>query len=245
MSPPWQEKVRENASNWLLQEHKDKGLPPRLLMLFGNSDLFDEDPVRQQLTDVQRRGVFRVGRGRDGQPVAYTTPLFGAPKVAMYLEVAATAGVRVVVAAGYVGGLVRDASVGSLFVPTAALAEDGTSRAYHQPDGPSPADPRLTQSILDLAQQRSAPCESGTIASIDAILLEDDALIARCARRGISALDLETGCLFAVASKLGLAAAAVHLVSDNAAQQDIDLEGSHMLGFRTQLNIAIEALLST
>ena len=156
--------MHQNVRQWMLQGHCQAGLPPRLLMLLGNSDLFDERPVRDLFDSVEHRGVFRVGGHRPkvgrrgGQLVAYTTSLFGAPKVAMYLEVARAAGVQAVIAAGYVGSFVEDVPIGSLFVPTAAIADDGTTRAYGLGSGPFAADPDLTQAVLDAAKASDVPC---------------------------------------------------------------------------------------
>jgi len=238
----WRTLMHGNVAAWLLQGHCQEGLPARLLMPLGNSDLFDERPLAELFASVERRGVFRVGRTAAGEPVAYTTSLFGAPKVAMYLEVARRAGVEVVIAAGYVGSFVKDVPIGSLFVPTAAIPDDGTSRAYGLDRGPAPADPALTQAIFDAAGARNVPCSAGTVASIDAIMLEDDAMLEGYRRQGASAIDMETGCLFALARHLGMRAAAVHIVSDNAADREIDDEGRHMLSLRTQLEVALAAL---
>jgi purine-nucleoside phosphorylase len=160
----------------------------------------------------------------------------------MYLEVARAAGVQAVIAAGYVGSFVKDVPIGSLFVPTAAIADDGTTRAYGLGSGPFAADPALTHAVLDSAKANDVASSTGTIASIDAIMLEDDAMLDHYRQRGASAIDMETGCLFALAQRLGLRAAAVHIVSDNAANRDIDPEGKHVLSIRTQLQAATAAL---
>jgi hypothetical protein len=73
-------------------------------------------------------------------------------------------------------------------------------------------------------------------------MLEDDAMLEHYRRQGASAIDMETGCLFALARRIGLRAAAVHIVSDNAANRDIDPEGKHALSIRTQLQVATAAL---
>ena len=238
----WRDLMRRNARNWLLQDCVEEGLPERLLMLLGNSDLFDEQSMESALGPVQRRGVFRAGSA-DGTPVAYTTPLFGSPKTAMYLEVAASAGVRSVIGLGYCGGITAEAAVGALFVPASALALDGTTRAYGL-GGEAGPDPGLTDSLLNACRERGVPASSGRIASIDAIMLESDEMLADLRGRGAAAVDLETGCLFALAGRLGVSVAAMHIVSDNAAAGDIDERGRHMLGADSQIGVALGVLAS-
>jgi len=239
----WKDLMRENAANWLLQDAVSSGLPERMLVLLGNADLFDEGCIESALGPVERRGVFRVGRAH-GHDVAYTTPLFGSPKVAMYLEVAAAAGVRAVVGTGYCGGIAPGAAVGTLFLPTDALALDGTTRSYGLEGEVVSPQQRLGEALTSACSAVGARSSSGRIASIDAIMLESDAMFADLRAQGVDAVDLETGCLYTLAERLGMAAAAVHIVSDNAAAGDIDEGTTHMLSQRDQIEVALRALAS-
>jgi len=67
-------------------------------------------------------------------------------------------------------------------------------------------------------------------------------MLERYRQEEAAAIDMETGCLFALARRLGMRAAAVHIVSDNAAHRDIDPEGKHLLSIGAQLAVALAAL---
>ncbi len=239
----WQHHMRQNAYNWLLGDHPTGCLPEALLLLLGNPDLFDRDTVFPLFDDIQSVGAFLTGR-YESVEVALTRPRFGAPIVAMYLEVAAMAGVRRVVAAGYVGGLRQEVHVGDLFLPSAAIALDGTTHAYSLGDTQLPGSARLHAALLELATQRDLAYTEGIVVSIDALMLETTALVGEWHEAGYSAVDLETACLFGVGGKVGLDCAAAHIVSDSPFEADVDPGAGHMASRSEQLTVALGALTS-
>lgn len=238
----WQQHMRRNACNWLLGDRPQGCLGESLLLLFGNPDLFDRDTLCSLLGHLETVGTFLKG-SYDGTEVALTTPKFGAPIVAMYLEVAAMAGVRRVLAAGYVGALCEEARVGDLFIPTAAVGLDGTTRAYALTEEQA-ASPALHAALLRATGERDLAHNEGVIVSIDALMLESTALITEWREAGYSAVDLETACLLAVGGALGLECAAVHIVSDSPFEGDTDPGAAHMASRAEQLTIALDALVS-
>lgn len=265
----WQQHIRAMAYRWLLGSRPPGCLPPAMLMLLGNPDRYRRAEVEAVLGEPRREGVFRVG-SFEGTPLAFTTPRFGGPATAMYLEVAAVAGVRRVVALGYTGGLHPKTVVGTAFVAREALGLDGTTLAYQRgsalallnvgsavtsvqpaPDAEGaiaprvwPADPDLSTALEDALDAADLSWTAGRMATIDAILLEDDALVTALAARGCAALDMETACLYAVCQRLGIAVSSVHLVSDSPYLRDVNPAGLHLAAYPQGLAVAARALLA-
>ena len=84
----------------------------------------------------------------------------------------------------------------------------------------------------------------GPIASIDTPMIENDAMIRDFERKGYLAVDLETACLYAVGTQLGLEVACIHIVSDSPGQKDVDKDLRHEASFVEQVEIAIHGLMS-
>jgi purine-nucleoside phosphorylase len=229
--------------NWLTRGNHDIRLDERLVMLFGNPQLFSSEVFHSVVGLCESAGVFI--RGRFGNvPISFTYPLFGAPAVSMYLEVAADLGVRKVVACGYVGGLDARMQVGDYFVPSAALAFDGCTRAYFPTRHRFSPSTELAEELKKHSETTRARAHGGPLASIDALMLESDEMIEDLGCESCVGVDLETACFFAIGDKLGLTVAALHIVSDNPRRKDIDEESRHEGSFPEQIRIALEVLSS-
>jgi len=236
---------------WLLGERPAGCLGEALLVLLGNPDHFRRrlPDVMALLGELRPEGVFLVGK-LEGRPLALTSPRLGGPAAATTVEVAAMAGVRRIVALGYTGGLRLETRVGSVFVARDALGLDGTSLAYQRGAAiptangtpPTPAvwaaDGPLTTALEASLERSGFAWTAGRMATTDAIMLEDDAMVAALAEQGCGALDMETACLYAVARKLGLAATSLHLVSDNPFLGDTNPAAVHLASFPEALALA-------
>ena len=236
----WQECMRQNARNWLTKGDATVRLDTNFLMLLGNPDLFQADACSALFSDLQPAGVFLRGQ-HEGRPVSYCRPIFSAAKLAMYLEVIAMLGVRNVVACGYVGGI-GDHEIGSYIVPDSAGSWDGCTRAYFPYRASFSSSKTLRERVCRSLEAKHSKFYTGPVASIDAIMLETDEMIADFAKQGFCALDLETACLFGVGERLGLNVAAVHIVSDSPSRKLIDPERYHEAAFSDQLEAALDAL---
>ena len=239
----WQDHMKQVAVNWLTKGDVGISLEPEMLMQFGNPDLLHEDQILGHFERVTPEGVFYKGIVK-GRALTFCRPLFGAPIVAMYLEVAALLGVKKVVACGYVGGILRDIDVGSYVIPSSAYGLDGCTRNY-SPDDPScPSSEPLTSRLCHSSDLRGQRCAGGPIVSIDIPMLEDDAMISDVQGKGYLAVDLETACPYAVGTRLGLQVASIHIVSDNPGQKEQDKGLLHEASSAEQVEISIDALVS-
>ena len=156
----WQDHMKKVAVNWLSKGDASISLEPEMLMLFGNPDLFQEDRLTSLFDCVTSLGVFYRGVSRD-RALTYCRPLFGAPIVAMYVEVAALLGVRKIVACGYVGGVAKDIDVGSYVIPSSAYGLDGCTRNYSPEAILARSNECLTSRLCRISDLRGAQVRSG------------------------------------------------------------------------------------
>ncbi len=91
--------------------------------------------------------------------------------------------------------------------------------------------------------QARARYEVGRIASIDALVLENDAMTRDLAASGHCFIDLETAALYAVGAIRGLRTAALHIVTDNPTRKTIDRGNLYEASFAEQIRIALEVLI--
>ena len=240
----WHEHMKQVAVNWLSKGDDSLSLEPEMLMLFGNPDLFQEEQFTSYFESIEPLGVFYRGTF-EGRTFTYCRPLFGAPIVALYTEVAALMGVKKIVACGYVGGVIDKVDVGSYMVPSSAYGLDGCTQNYSSKDLSISSSESLASRICSLLDHREASYVVGPIVSIDTLMLENDAMIEDFASKGYYAIDLETACLYAVANRLDIKVASVHIVSDNPKQKDIDEELLHEASFGEQIEVAIRGLIGS
>lgn len=238
----WQDHMKQVAVNWLTRGDSSISLDAEMLMLFGNPDLFQEDEFTDHFDRISPMGVFNRATYM-GKTLTYCGPLFGAPIVSMYVEVAALLGVKKIVACGYVGGVLKDIDVGSYVIPSGAVGLDGCTRSYSSGHHMFASSESLTSILCRTADQFGSQYAVGNIVSIDALMLETDAMIKGFASTGYLGIDLETACLYAVGSRLGLQASSIHIVSDSPAQKEIDSDSCHNASFADQVKIAINSLL--
>jgi purine-nucleoside phosphorylase len=237
----WKEHMRDNVRNWLLQDKLEAKLNKNFLLLFGNPYLFQRNKFMSLFDSFEKVGLF-YNATHEGNTVSFTEPVFGGPMTSMYVELLPDLGVENIIACGYVGGLTEKAEIGSYVIPTSACAMDGSTRSYYPSRKRFHSTEWLNQIIRDILHERSAKYEHGPIISIDALLVEDDAMVEDYMQKGFCAIDLETACFYALGSRLGLNVAAIHIVTDNPVAKKIDPEKFHEASFVEQIQIALEAL---
>jgi purine-nucleoside phosphorylase len=152
-------------------------------------------------------------------------------------------GVRNIIACGYVGGIAPEASIGSYGLVTSAAGLDGTSGSYGMGGRDIRASEGIVNALREIVKARGVACHSAPIASIDALLLEDDRMIGELRSQGYGFIDLETACLFALAQERNAAAAALHIVTDNPTRKAIDAASSHEASFNEQVRLALSVLI--
>jgi uridine phosphorylase len=155
---------------------------------------FDAEPLGDQLTLAIVRGV-------------------GAPATAVAIEELAASGVRKLVAIDVGGSIDQGVRSGSLVLLNGAIAGDGTSPHY-TPDHIVEADEELTRHLGEHLGKDGVAFTSGRAWSTDAVYRERPSQLEAARREGALIADMESACVLAVASALGMAAAVVLVAAD-------------------------------
>jgi uridine phosphorylase len=142
------------------------------------------------------------GIAADGAPLTIQSTGIGGPSAAIVIHELIALGARRIVRAGTCGALV-DLPLGSLVAADSVIGEDGTSRALGV-DGPQAPDPALLAAL---------PGRRGTIVTRDLFYEAGDPGWPG----GAIAVEMEAAAVFAVAARLGAAAACVLTVTDRLA----------------------------
>lgn len=158
----------------------------------------------------------------EGRPVTLTAAMVGAPAAVMLAEELIACGARRLVSVGYAGSLQPAVSVGSFFIPTACLSEEGTSAHYalsgegtgwagETVPGPSPQLARLLQAACEAEGIQPV---TGTVWTTDAPYRELRSKVERYRARGVVGVDMETSALYTLGRFRGVGVCHLLLISD-------------------------------
>lgn len=225
----------------------------------GRYVLLPGDPGRVPLIAARLDDAREVARNReyvvftgslDGQPVSVCSTGIGAPSAAIALEELADIGADTFIRVGKSGGLQADLPVGSIVIATAAVRDEGTSRAYLPLEFPAVADVAVVNALVAASGHLGLSHRTGIIESKDAFYAEIRAgsmpLAEELTRRwsayrqaGVLASEMEAAALFVIAAWKGLRAGCVLQVSDN------QYAGHHLgpeIPMDDTIRVAIEAV---
>lgn len=198
----------------------------------GPRVLLSGDPARVERIGAQLNDTRVISRNREysiitgsyqGHQVSAVSAGIGAPSTAIALEELKQIGVRAIVRVGTMMGI--RAPVGTLVVPTGAVRYEGTSSRYLPIQFPAVPDWRLVQALDRNGRATGLDVRLGLSATYDAFypdmapsLVSDHtpADWAKLQRAGVLSLDMESALLFVAGRVLGLAVAAMCLVTVKA-----------------------------
>jgi uridine phosphorylase len=140
-----------------------------------------------------------------GQRLAFCHPGIGAPLSAALLEEVIAFGCRKFVACGGCGVLEKDTAVGSLFVVTSAVRDEGVSYHYLPPGREITADEAGVKALADTLDGRGIPYKLVKTWTTDAPYRETVNKIARRKEEGCLVVEMECAGLIAVAKFRGAA----------------------------------------
>lgn len=181
---------------------------------------------------------YRIIRGEDhGLPVTVASTGIGAPSTAVLLEELAKLGARTFIRVGSSGGLDPSLELGELAITSAAVRDDGTSKAYVLPEYPAVADHRVVAALEDAARERDVPHRVGITWSFDAFYARNatwqaddrmgsmsfggywpshlEARIRDMQAARVMNCEMESGILLTLAGLFGLRAGSICIVSDH------------------------------
>ncbi len=202
----------------------------------GSLVLLSGDPARVDRIALQLESARQIVHSREfvvatghhrGQTISAVSAGIGAPSTAIALEELATLGVHTVVRVGTMMGV--GAPLGTIVIPTGAARFEGTSRRYLPLEYPALPNWSLTHTLANAATDARLSVRLGPTATFDAFYPDmAPSLMQRAAigtvldlnttqRAGILSFDMETSLVFTAGAVLGLATAAVCLVTVMAA----------------------------
>lgn len=151
-----------------------------------------------------------------GNRVSFTRWYVGAPATIMQMEELIACGARRFVGLGWAGSLRTEAPVGSFLIPSACIAEEGTSAHYPAADGAPDLgpDPDLAAALAAGLQAGGHAGQQGLQWTTDAIFRELRHKVAAYAARGAWGVDMETSAMFALGRWRRVAVANLLVVSD-------------------------------
>jgi uridine phosphorylase len=212
---PWVESFRETAVSWLLGPDPPRDrLPVAVLLPMENPDVYDPAWIADRAADGETCGTLTLA-AVEGARIAFSSPKFGAPAVAMAVDVFAKAGFKAVVGVGFCGGLQSEVECGDLILAVSAARGDGASRCYAPPGYPATASSPALEAAVSSAQQNGIAVKTGLIVTTDGILRETRDKVEGWHNSGCLGVDMETAALYTVASVFGLDAIAILIASDN------------------------------
>jgi uridine phosphorylase len=212
----WRQQIQEIANTWLFSDLGSDPFPDTVIIPLENPDLHENDHFHKKLDEARHYRCIATGSHR-GYSVGILKSKFGAPAVAMAVEVLANMGVRTVIGVGFCGGLRPDVNCGDLILPLASVRDDGTTARYVAEGYPAVADIEALDALRQAAVSLGHRWHCGFIWSTEGILLESTESVRHWATRGVIGVDMEVGALFTIARLRGVRAAAILVASDNPA----------------------------
>jgi uridine phosphorylase len=211
----WVEAFRETAVGWLLgPEDSRTGLPDVIVLPMENPDVYDPTWIDEHARDLEQVRTLTLATVGDTR-VAFSSPKFGAPAVAMATDVFAKAGFSAIVGLGFCGGLQPDLKCGELVLPCSAVRDEGASHNYAPADHPAQCSAKAAEAVKACAVEIGIDLRFGPVWMTDGILRETRDKVERHHSFGCLGVDMETAALYTVASAMEIDAVAILVVSDN------------------------------
>ncbi len=153
----------------------------------------------------------------EGQPISFAHAPVGAPgTITMMeeLEELVACGARVFWGLGLAGGLQDQTVLGRCIIPTAGIAEEGTSRHYLDADTVIAPAQRLVAIAEEVCELEGIDVLSGPVWTTDAPYRETVSKIQEYCRQGALGVDMETSAMYAFGQAKGVEVCNLLVVSD-------------------------------
>lgn len=159
-------------------------------------------------------------------------------------------GVDTLIRIGSCGAYQPNMKLGDLIIASAAVRDEGTSKAYIEDIYPALADTEVLNSLIEGAKENKFDYHCGIVRSHDALYSdEDEKADAYWAARGVLGADMETAALFVVGSLRRLKAASIlNVVVESSGSFDEGIgsyasgESATKAGERKEIITALEAI---
>lgn len=227
----------------------------------GQYVLLPGDPDRVRRIGNHLENVVAIANNREfrtitgsykGITVSATSTGIGCPSASIAVEELANAGATHFIRVGSTAALQPHIKTGDIIINTAALRNDGTTRAYVPDTYPAVADHFLTHALIEAAvahrQHQNYSLYVGLNACDDAFYAETPEWIERLTKYNLLNIEMESSAIFTVAHLRKLKAAMICGVSGNLVAADYDYDqGEHgnerlVNAWENAISIALEAI---
>ncbi|MHA1979279.1 MAG: nucleoside phosphorylase [Candidatus Hodarchaeales archaeon] len=187
-----------------LQPHIKLQEVDRVCFLAGNPDRipviasFLKDP--QKVADHRGLVAFKGVTPEKEIPVTVLTTGMGCPSTAIVIEEAHKAGGRIFIRIGSTGSLLPGEShvIGSIYIPVAAIRDDGASSKLAPPEVPAVASPEIYQALCQAATNLEFTYNNGLVWTSDIYYNEDPNTFQKWVKYGATCVEMESSLLFTV-----------------------------------------------
>jgi uridine phosphorylase len=184
-----------------------------------------------------------------GMRVLVISSGIGGPSTAIAIEELAKIGIEGIIRIGSCGSLHPAVHLGDVIIATAAVRDDGASKAYVDSTYPAVADLDLLIHLRTIAETERIPHRLGIVRSHDSFYTAREAqLTAYWSGNGIIGSDMETATLFVVGALRGLKTASLLNVvvgpnegMEEGVRQFVSGESATKRGEQNQIKLALSA----
>ncbi|HEV2120719.1 MAG TPA: nucleoside phosphorylase [Candidatus Bathyarchaeia archaeon] len=149
-----------------------------------------------------------------GRRVSFVNLPLGAPATVMVMEELIACGVRVFIGLGLAGSIQPEAPIGTCFIPTSCIREEGTSPHYlSSEEGLRPAQ-RLVRALEKARLKKGIVAYTGPIWTTDAPYRELVTTIEEYRLRNVLGVDMETSAMYAIGVYRNIEVCNLLVVSD-------------------------------
>jgi purine-nucleoside phosphorylase len=215
--------------------------------------LMPGDPYRarwaaQTLLEAPRlvnevRGMLGYTGSWKGHPVTIHGSGMGMASLSIYAhELIRDYGARTLIRIGSAGAMQDRVALRDIVIATAASSVSTPSRSVFTRVNFAPsADFGLMRAAWAAAEARGVPVHAGAIHSSDAFYGEHPEVVEVLSAHGVLAVEMETAELYTVAARHGVRALSILTISDHLRRHEALSSAERETGFRTMVEIALEA----
>ncbi len=195
-----------------------------------------------------------TGRFRN-TPISCTSTGIGAPSLAIAVDELSRIGVDTFIRVGSCGGLRREHHIGDLIISTAAVRLDGASRDFVIPEYPAFASYEVVMALIQSAEELKVRYHVGVTASTDTFYtgqgrpglnnylpsFKQD-ILADMQRANVQNFEMESSCLFTLASIFGKRAGTVCFVVANRVTDEFNITDTAAIRAGKVATLAVKIL---
>ena len=189
----------------------------------------------------------------DGVKVSVTSTGIGGPSASIAMEELTMSGADTFIRIGTCGGMQLDVKSGDVVIANGAIRMEGTSKEYAPIEFPAVADIRVTNALIQAAEELESPYHVGVVQCKDSFYGQHSPermpvsyeLLNKWEawkRMGCLASEMESAALFVVASHLRVRAGSCFLVMANQEREKEGLENPVVHDTDMAIRVAVQAI---